>query len=283
MANSFLGGVIGDGQIATHRAFDPAWTADGINDYLAYENSAQVNNLFALLSQATRFTISAWVNMGVTTGLQSTWFNVNSTSRSLVSGFWNNSTPYSVIFGGISSNTGRVGYQTIRGGDIISDFADLTNVNNASRLVHFAWVNAGEGPERFRLYINGRLWSKNVTLATVANFIGTTNAFVTLCLYSYNSPALNFVPMKLTDFMIATAAATDSEVRKIYNNGTNIVANYASRYPARLLSNRWVHLPLSLGNFSVSGGNLLATDISGNLRDFRVFGQATTPTTTPVY
>lgn len=277
----------GDRDSFAHRAFNQIWSADGINDYLSFENNAAVQDLiFNRLGQNNRFTISCWVNPILNTGSNYIFINFNNTNQTLLGGAWNVATPtYTVLYGGISSNTGTQGWQTFRPiTGLQNDYVSLTNVGFTNRLCHFAWVNSGSGSNRFRIYVNGRLWTKSEFLATLVNYNqAATNSFITICMTSYNSIAFTFIPLRITDFMISTVAATAHEIRQIFNNGTNIVSEYFTKYPANLLNNRWVHLPLSTGNFSAVGSDLFANDISGNNRNFRVFGQGTTPTLVNAY
>lgn len=277
--------VQGDRENTQHRQFNQVWAADGINDYLSFEDNASVQDLLLnRLGPNNRFTISCWVNPLTNVGSQYIFININNTNQTLLGGSWNVGTPpYTIFYGGISSNTGMQGWQTLRPVQQ-DDYVSLTNVGFTNRLCHFAWVNAGSGSNRFRIYVNGRLWTKSEFLVTLVNYNqAATNSFITLCLTSYSTTAFTFIPLRLTDFMISTVAATEQEIRQIFNNGTNIVSEYSTKYPANLLNNRWVHLPLSTGNFSVVGSDLFANDISGNNRNFRVFGQGTTPTLVNAY
>jgi hypothetical protein len=84
----------------------------------------------------------------------------------------------------------------------------------------------------------------------------------------------------ITDLMFCSGVtATPEEIQRIFNYGTNQSANYAARYPQRLLTNRFMHFPLGQStDFQTIGPNLFATDVSGNNRHAQVFGQGTTPT-----
>jgi hypothetical protein len=275
MANSFLAGVAGDSQRKQFRLFNNALFLDGINDYVRLDYLTAPAAYQAFWPE-NNFTISAWVKNPslrpfphiITCSFQ----NATGASPDVIQIFFG--TPYigyqAVNFtSGIATATFRV-------------FCAASVGNNWSHIVFTGEI--GTGQDRIKIYQNGRLLTPslvaNQTLTKRYTQFDPSNA-------AYSKPTIgvtpsgttaNFDSYLITDFLYSAKTATPSEVRRLFNYGSN--TSFAN-YPTSLIPQ--LHLPLGeVGQFT-TGSPLLANDISGNLRNCTVLGQGTIPTLNAFY
>ncbi len=275
--NSTLVGVRGDVQRRGHRTFAGALQLDGINDILGGESSGGgIASIVNALGFDNRWALSMWVDTFNNSDYN--FLNFLRTTRALFAGNWNQSQMY-LTYGGSTKSFSLAGVQSL----VLPASATYASIRNwpATTWRHLI-INhnpTSTSQSRSSFYDNSvkspdapPIASQNPASLNPA----TTNNIVGIGAYSYNGLAFTYLPIRIADLVIlSNYNITDAQARQMYNFGTNTV--YAN-YPAQVLTSRHAHYPLgAASDFSVSGPNLFANDISGNGRNLQVFGQGTTP------
>jgi hypothetical protein len=264
--------ALGDSQGSAHRAFNGVWQADGINDYGEFPITPAQAYLFF---PDKPFTISAWVRtrslfphlMFADMGMGAANRNSNTIQIAGSFGDW----VCQGLYWGPS--------QTI---DSISRIAAIPAYNHTDRPAHVVFTCDGNNNfNGIEIYVNKLKQAKSITSSGVFNV--AASLFTSLGTPSFvravDGGVWRYPAADIADAMYCTGVvATSQEVAELFNYGTNNALNY-SNYPARLMNARFMHFPLGLAtDFQTISGDLYATDISGNNRHMRIFGQGTTPT-----
>jgi hypothetical protein len=124
-------------------------------------------------------------------------------------------------------------------------------------------------------FVNSLQIAKNISYTPLPSINHTTRPTGLAADWTANNDRTS---SRYADLIIANKYLSPAEVRVLFNNATNDPTKYASHYPPAVLAARELHLPLSTGQYGVTGGGQLqALDVSGNNRHLDILGQGTTP------
>jgi hypothetical protein len=274
--------TLGDRANFAHREFRGCLEFDGLNDWMGQEGTTGLaKDIVDNFGIGNKFSLSFWVNAG--TNSDYLFFSWQKTTRTFAAGNWNQS-DIELIYGGNSSSFSLLGFQNTSAGQSRTlASAQGQRVNGWKHCV-INYDPAQPLSSRTVFVSNSRKFMPEpIGAQNPADLVPVaSNHIFSVGAYSYNTPAITHLPIRLADVMfLANYNITDENARWLFNYGRN--ANY-SEYPPTLMDNRFAHYPLSEpSDFLVSGPDLFARDISGNFRDAQIRGQGTTPAITPFY